>query len=529
VAVDFWQDTGAVAKKLFGNSGLLVELLNGFNQERSVLLVRTRGLIFRAITVGTLSLVGVGLLTGCETKGFLDPTAVGRWEKEPLVVPILNNLDAAVEEANPEFLNATDVRQSDLTPPKTDYVIGPDDLLGISITDLIAPGVETVKSTRVSTSGYVSLPMVGQVKAAGLTEADLEKSIVQAYRDANIIQNAQVSVTVTEARNRTFSIIGSITQPGQYAIMKSDFRVLDALVLAKDTTFPDLDYLYIVRHNKEAYASAASQPAGSEPAAPVKGQTGPTIPEPGAMEPAPGVKQGANSTTHTATPATGESKQAADQRMVIGPTGKPMVLNGGEGQETSGKSPTTRPADVWAEALSTGHTGASAQDFEFEAPTAPSNVRVIRVPLAKLKQGDLRYNVVIRPDDMIVVPPPAIGEYYMGGHVARVGVYNLTDRKITLKQAVVAAGMLDGVAIPARTEVIRRVGTSKEVFVRVDLDKVFAGEQPDIYLKPNDVVNVGTNAVAPFLAALRGAFRFTYGFGFLYDRNFAYDNNNQNQ
>ena len=34
---------------------------------------------------------------------------------------------------------------------------------------------------------------------------------------------------------------------------------------------------------------------------------------------------------------------------------------------------------------------------------------------------------------------------------------------------------------------------------------------------------VGTNAIAPFLATLRSAFRFTYGAGFLYDRNFAYN------
>ena len=40
------------------------------------------------------------------------------------------------------------------------------------------------------------------------------------------------------------------------------------------------------------------------------------------------------------------------------------------------------------------------------------------------------------------------------------------------------------------------------------------------------MIFVGTNAAAPFLAALRNGFRVTYGFGFIYDRNFAYDNNN---
>jgi hypothetical protein len=61
----------------------------------------------------------------------------------------------------------------------------------------------------------------------------------------------------------------------------------------------------------------------------------------------------------------------------------------------------------------------------------------------------------------------------------------------------------------------------------VNLPKIFAGEQPDVYLRPYDTVNVGTNALAPFLAAIRGAFRFTYGFGFIYDRNFYNQPNGQ--
>ena len=117
----------------------------------------------------------------------------------------------------------------------------------------------------------------------------------------------------------------------------------------------------------------------------------------------------------------------------------------------------------------------------------------------------------------------------MGGHVVAPGAYNMIPgNKITLMDAVIAARMLDGLAIPARTDLIRRRGNEK-MWVRVDLDKIFAGQQPDIYLKENDNILVGTNGVAPFIAAFRNAFRVTYGFGFLYDRNFAYDSDdNQN-
>ncbi len=163
----------------------------------------------------------------------------------------------------------------------------------------------------------------------------------------------------------------------------------------------------------------------------------------------------------------------------------------------------------------------SSHIFKFDDVESPTDQRIIRVPIDQLRQyGELKYNVVIRPGDMIIVPDPQTGVYYMGGHVARPGVYSLTGVKVTLKQAWISAGGADDFAIPDRTEVIRRIGTNQEVCVRINLGKILSLTQPDIYLKPNDVVYVGTHFIAPFLAAARNSFRLTYGFGFLYDRNF---------
>ena len=126
---------------------------------------------------------------------------------------------------------------------------------------------------------------------------------------------------------------------------------------------------------------------------------------------------------------------------------------------------------------------------------------------------------MIRPGDTVNVPNIEPGEFYMYGHVNRPGVYALTGRKVTLKQAVAAAGGLDPVAIPRRCDLIRRIGNT-EVTVQVDLQRVFDGEQPDIFLKPNDMLNIGTDMLAPFLAVTRNAYRASYGWGFIYDRNF---------
>jgi polysaccharide export outer membrane protein len=90
-----------------------------------------------------------------------------------------------------------------------------------------------------------------------------------------------------------------------------------------------------------------------------------------------------------------------------------------------------------------------------------------------------------------------------------------------LKMAIAAAGGLGPLAWPKKCEVVRRIAKNREEIVMVDLDKIAAGEQPDFFIKPNDLINVGTHPSSNWRYILRNSFRATYGFGFLYDRNFA--------
>src|SRR5688500_8550772 len=99
--------------------------------------------------------VAVAMVSGgCETKSWLNPGEVGRFNHEPLLLPIVNSLsgETGIEEPNDEFAQASDVSAEDLQSANQDYVIGKNDLLSISISDLVGPGVETVKQARVSES-----------------------------------------------------------------------------------------------------------------------------------------------------------------------------------------------------------------------------------------------------------------------------------------------------------------------------------------------------------------------------------------
>lgn len=448
-------------------------------------------------------LLGVFMIaTGCENEpnGLLDPSGVGRLRGEPLIVPIVPNLNIGTDEEMLEFATARDVKAEDLVATASDYTITANDLISISISDLVAPGTVTEKTVRVTQTGKISLQSLpNPIIAEGLTEQQLERAIDDAYRDEQTIKNARTSVAVIEPRGRTFSVLGASGASGLYSIYDKNFRLLDAMVTARGESLPDSgnDTVYIIRR-KDAGAAPVAPPANNN----AKPGVDPLAPQSNAVI-QPRKSQMMLQDGAAAAPEGG--------RVIV--EGKEMVVN----QPT----PATQPGAVEVQPAAP-----APAEFAFNSLAEPSDREIIRVPYDKLKKGELKYNVVIKPGDLIYAPGARTGVYYMGGQVASPGAYSLSGSKITLSQAIVSARGFSETAVPWRTEIIRRLPGDKQVFVMVNLSKIFAGEEPDIYLKPDDRVNVGTTWWAPFLASVRNGFRFTYGFGFLYDKNFNEDDNN---
>ena len=449
-------------------------------------------------------------LGGCEVKSWInpgevvDPKKANRLDAQgkavPRVQPILGELDLGVVRNPDSFTTARDVRDSDRQVEVRDYLIGPGDELRVSISDLNGPGqAPYVDVLRVSDTGLLNLPQLPDpVRVTGLTEAQIARLVDQQYVQAGIFKDAgsQASVLVTTAQNRTFGTLGNIAGPGRYLINRSDFTLLDAYTFARGTVDPQTtsEYVYIIRptggRNATGGSSGNNTNGNSPRSNPPAGNRGdPLNPR-------------------------SDARDARDARdNAVKPEPVYAVMQG-------------RPADPPRGGAAANRSNAAGSGVNFDAPKPVEGFEIIRVPLSKLLAGDLRYNIIIRPDDTLFVPPVLTGEYYMGGHVLRPGVFAIIPgRKLTIKQAVISAGGLDEVAIPGRTQLIRRIG-DQDCFVRVDVAKIFVGLEPDVYLEANDMILVGTNLPAPFIAAFRNAFRITYGFGFLYDRNFAYDNNN---
>jgi protein involved in polysaccharide export with SLBB domain len=159
---------------------------------------------------------------------------------------------------------------------------------------------------------------------------------------------------------------------------------------------------------------------------------------------------------------------------------------------------------------------------EYRLPSG-KKTRVIIVELSDLNRGNLSLNVIIRPGDKIHVEGD-LGVVYIDGEVARPGVFNLPPTgDLTLSRLVTAAGGLGQIAIPQRVDLIRKVAPDREAAIRVNLAAIRNRAEPDIVMRADDHVIIGTNFFATPLAVIRNGFRMTYGFGFLIDRNFGND------
>jgi polysaccharide export outer membrane protein len=167
---------------------------------------------------------------------------------------------------------------------------------------------------------------------------------------------------------------------------------------------------------------------------------------------------------------------------------------------------------------------AAEQAAETEPQQEHFVARIIEIPFQRLKQGDSSYNIVIRPKDRIYVAEPRSGVIYIDGEISRPGVYSMpASGKLTLSRLVAAAGGLGPLAIPERVDLTRIVGENREASIRLNLGAIRKKTEPDLYLKPDDHIIIGTDFWAVPLAVFRSGLRMTYGFGFLLDRNFGND------
>ena len=110
-------------------------------------------------------------------------------------------------------------------------MIGPGDELDVTVYG--APDLSG--HTRVGSDGTISLPLVGNVRLAGLSSDQAQEAISSQLRQRNIVKDPQVSVFVKEYTNSEISVAGEVAKPGVFSVL-GPHRLLDVLEAAGGLT-----------------------------------------------------------------------------------------------------------------------------------------------------------------------------------------------------------------------------------------------------------------------------------------------------
>ena len=126
-------------------------------------------------------------------------------------------------------------------PTDPNYVIGPQDVVDINVWK----EPELTRSVPVRPDGKISMPLLNDVQAAGLTPTQLALHITESLR--KFVTDPQVTVIVTQINSQRVYILGEVNRAGAYPLLP-DMTVLQALSSAGGfTPFANLKKIYVLR------------------------------------------------------------------------------------------------------------------------------------------------------------------------------------------------------------------------------------------------------------------------------------------
>lgn len=270
------------------------------------------------------------------------------------------------------------------------YRIGPGDSLRFFVFDVPELNI----TVRVKQSGVISLPLLGDLKAAGLTETELQEIVTKGLKQ--YIKNPQVNLAVADYRAFKVSVLGEVSKPGTYALKRGDFTLIDVLSEAGGKTENAGTMIVLIPSNAQKVAAL----------------------------------------TGTPTDARGALKKEREK---------------------------------------------------VEAS------RGIEIPYDRLigSADEEPVIVPILPGDTVIIPEA--GKVQIDGEVNQPGSFPLNSR-MTLLGGIASAGGLTYSADVKSVEVIREMEPAKKSVLTVDLEKLVAGTDRDVYLRNGDLIRVPSHS-----------------------------------
>jgi protein involved in polysaccharide export with SLBB domain len=333
-----------------------------------------------------------------------------------------------------------------------DYPIGPGDILKISVPEIKELNAQTV---RVGARGEITLPLLGEIPAAGLTEDQLEQELDTALQ--KYMYHPQATVFVKSYRNRQVAVVGSVNHPGLVTLISPSETLLDVITRAGGLTPEAADQVVLIPaqpgnpHMAQQVAAAVLSPAGQGHSA------GSSSSDPRDLRVA-SLDQNQTAAAH------------------INEPGAPLEP-GSAGAAVPKAQPDPAANEASAAALALMPTNAHPLTIRLKSTSLTGAGRFINMP--------------VRPGDVIVVPGG--GDVMVVGWVQHPGYFRVGSG-LTVMGAIGAAGGPMYAANTSDVALIRSEGNSK-VTVSVDLEKIAQGKEADLPVKANDVIDVPYSGV----------------------------------
>ena len=137
----------------------------------------------------------------------------------------------------------------------SDYVIGPQDVLTITSYDQ----AELSGRFTVEADGTFTYPLIGRVKAGGLTLRQIEAQVKAQLKDGGFFRNPQITVAVDTYKSQKVFIVGEVRMPGTYPL-SGDMNLVEALARA-GSTLPSASGEAVIVHAPGAAAGPTMSPS----------------------------------------------------------------------------------------------------------------------------------------------------------------------------------------------------------------------------------------------------------------------------
>lgn len=360
-------------------------------------------------------------------------------------------------------------------PPGGEYLLGPDDVLEVTIPDLYEGGPMTPMRVRVMPDGLISLPLVGGVRVEGMTVSQAQAAIADRYAQGYLVQPRVIVFLADMAKIRVL-VFGEVKNPGVYELFKTENDVGHALAAAGGLTEEAAEVVELHRR--------VPSPAEATPPTPRQPSEAESLPE---------------------GPATGQPHEAEITPPAMLPAVSLKRLPGTEDNArgvSSARRSVTNPA---ARMPSASHAVVPASAHTVLRSPMSDPKQVLRFPLRGMSPDEIpASDIMLQAGDAVVVPSRRHEVFYVVGKLNPVNVVRFTaserdrelgtgfvlprDREIDAVTAVAMAGYIDPIDSPTTVTVHRTMPDGCPLLIRVDLIKARCNPKENVLIWPGDIV-----------------------------------------